>query len=283
MTMASAYSAFANEGVKYDAHFIRRIVDASGKTIVDEEDADSTRVVSEKIANEMTSMMIDVYKNGTGASAKPYGYTIAGKTGSTQGNGVDPTAADTDRWYIGYTPDVVLATWVGFDSNKNSIENAGTRGGAALFKSEMEGILPKTKQSQFKVKAASTLAYENISSSSNLWDSIKNAGANIEKSGSGIKQRSTHGLMPASRNYNRFSEINGGISMINIYDTANQMEQDLRKTSQYQELQTAYEALKADETAFKCFNEIHSLQEELQKSKCLDKSRLKTTLRNFRI
>lgn len=48
MTMASAYSAFANEGVKYDAHFIRRIVDASGKTIVDEEDADSTRVVSEK-------------------------------------------------------------------------------------------------------------------------------------------------------------------------------------------------------------------------------------------
>lgn len=189
MTMASAYSAFANEGVKCDAHFIRRIVDASGKTIVDEEDADSTRVVSEKIANEMTSMMIDVYKNGTGTSAKPYGYTIAGKTGSTQGNGVDPTAADTDRWYIGYTPDVVLATWVGFDSNKNSIEDAGTRGGAALFKSEMEGILPKTKQSQFKVKAASTLAYENISSSSNLWDSIKNAGANIEKSGSGIKQK----------------------------------------------------------------------------------------------
>lgn len=189
MTMASAYSAFANGGVKYDVHFIRRIVDASGKTIVDEEDADSTRVVSEKIANEMTSMMIDVYKNGTGTSAKPYGYTIAGKTGSTQGNGVDPTAADTDRWYIGYTPDVVLATWVGFDSNKNSIEDAGTRGGAALFKSEMEGILPKTKQSQFKVKAASTLAYENISSSSNLWDSIKNAGANIEKSGSGIKQK----------------------------------------------------------------------------------------------
>lgn len=97
-----------------------------------------------------------------------------------------------------------------------------------------------------------------------------------------LSKRSTHGLMPASRNYNRFSEINGGISMINIYDTANQMEQDLRKTS-HQELQTAYEALKADETAFKCFNEIHSLQEELQKSKCLDKSRLKTILRNFRI
>ncbi|WP_334115495.1 YlbF family regulator [Ligilactobacillus sp.] len=53
--------------------------------------------------------------------------------------------------------------------------------------------------------------------------------------------------------------------MINIYDTANQMEQDLRKTNQYQELQAAYESLKADEKAFKCFKDIHSLQEELQR------------------
>lgn len=189
LTMASAYSAFANGGVKYDAHFIRKIVDSSGKTIVDNEDVDSTRVISEKVANEMTSMMIDVYKNGTGASAKPYGYTIAGKTGSTQGNGVNPTAADTDRWYIGYTPDVVVATWVGFDSNRNSIENAGTRGGSALFKSEMEGILPKTKGTQFKVKAASTLAGEKIGGSTNLWNSLRKAGSNIEKSGSGLGRK----------------------------------------------------------------------------------------------
>lgn len=79
-------------------------------------------------------MLIDVYTMGTGTNAKPAGYTIAGKTGSTQGNGVDPMAADTDHWYVGYTPDVVVATWVGYDSSKDSIEDAGNRGGASLLR-----------------------------------------------------------------------------------------------------------------------------------------------------
>lgn len=53
--------------------------------------------------------------------------------------------------------------------------------------------------------------------------------------------------------------------MINIYDTANQMEQDLRKTEQYQDLERAYTELKSDEEAFECFKSIHSLTDELQK------------------
>ena len=44
--------------------------------------------------------------------------------------------------------------------------------------------------------------------------------------------------------------------MVNIYDTANQMEQDLKQTQQYQELKAAYEALKADEKAYACFKEL---------------------------
>ncbi|MEY8737620.1 PBP1A family penicillin-binding protein [Lactobacillus sp. AN1001] len=177
--IASAYTAFANDGVRYDPHFITKIVDASGKTIVDNTEVDSTRVLSAKNANEMTSMLIDVYTMGTGTNAKPAGYTIAGKTGSTQGNGVDPMAADTDHWYVGYTPDVVVATWVGYDSSKDSIEDAGNRGGASLFKTQMEGILPYTKETKFEVKAASTMAAENSAdddSDESWWDKIKNAG-----------------------------------------------------------------------------------------------------------
>ena len=44
--------------------------------------------------------------------------------------------------------------------------------------------------------------------------------------------------------------------MVNIYDTANQMEQDLKQTQQYQELKAAYEALKADGKAYACFKEL---------------------------
>ena len=52
--------------------------------------------------------------------------------------------------------------------------------------------------------------------------------------------------------------------MVNIYDTANQMEQDLKQTQQYQELKAAYEALKADEISYACFKELQDLQGQLQ-------------------
>ncbi|SEM41795.1 Cell fate regulator YlbF, YheA/YmcA/DUF963 family (controls sporulation, competence, biofilm development) [Ligilactobacillus sp. WC1T17] len=52
--------------------------------------------------------------------------------------------------------------------------------------------------------------------------------------------------------------------MINIYDTANQMEQDLRKTDEYQALKAAYQDLKADEKAYACFNKLHEYQGKLQ-------------------
>lgn len=201
--IASAYTVFANNGVRYQPHLIRKIVDASGNTIVDNTKVQSTKVMSKSNANEMTSMLIDVYKIGTGASAKPSGYTIAGKTGSTEGNGTDSSTAETDHWYVGYTPDVVVATWVGFDSSKYSIENAGTRGGSALFKTLMEDILPYTKGTQFSVKAASTLAAENStdtddtsssSSSDSLWDTIKNAGQQVEEGASNLKDSASSWL-----------------------------------------------------------------------------------------
>lgn len=52
--------------------------------------------------------------------------------------------------------------------------------------------------------------------------------------------------------------------MVNIYDTANQMEQDLKQTQQYQELKAVYEALKADGKAYACFKELQDLQGQLQ-------------------
>lgn len=52
--------------------------------------------------------------------------------------------------------------------------------------------------------------------------------------------------------------------MVNIYDTANQLESDLKETQQYKDLQAAYEALKADEAAYACFKELQGLQEEMQ-------------------
>lgn len=189
--MASAYTAFANNGVRYEPHLITKIVDASGKTIVDNTNIKHKRVMPRKIAKEMTSMMIDVYKDGTGTSAKPSGYTIAGKTGSTQStdNISQNGTAEDDHWFIGYTPNIVVATWMGYDSDKYNLGEYGANEGSGLFKDEMEGIIPTTKETSFDVQAASTLANESSnpgSSSDNLWDNVKQTGENI---GSTIKQK----------------------------------------------------------------------------------------------
>ncbi|MDC7952373.1 PBP1A family penicillin-binding protein [Liquorilactobacillus mali] len=189
--MAEAYTTFANGGVKTSPYLITKIVDASGKTIVNNK-VSSKRIISKKTANEMTSMMIDVFNDGTGVNAKPYGYTIAGKTGTTKADSGTATS-DKDHWYIGYTPDVVVATWVGFDSAKYSLDNEGVRGGSALFKNEMENILPYTAKTSFSVKSAATrLANTKSSSSANsIWNGLKDAGESVSKSANSLKEKAS--------------------------------------------------------------------------------------------
>ncbi|WP_415602864.1 PBP1A family penicillin-binding protein [Liquorilactobacillus hordei] len=189
--MAEAYTAFANGGVKSSPYLITKIVDASGKTIVNNK-VSSKRLISKKNANEMTSMMIDVFNDGTGVNAKPYGYTIAGKTGTTKADSGTATS-DKDHWYIGYTPDIVVATWVGFDSSKYSLDNEGIRGGSALFKNEMENILPNTAKTSFTVKsAAKRLANSKNSSSANsILNGLKDAGESVSKSANSLKEKAS--------------------------------------------------------------------------------------------
>lgn len=184
--LASAYTAFANNGELAQTGFIRKIVDSSGKTIVNNT-TQTKRVISKKVAKEMTSMMIGVYSDsyGTGVNAKPAGYTIAGKTGSTEVDGASTSDATTDEWMIGYTPDTVVATWEGFDdtTKTNHLENLSGVGLSSLFKAEMEGILPNTAGTSFNTTNASTLATaESSSSGSSIWDSIQNGTSSAEKS-----------------------------------------------------------------------------------------------------
>lgn len=178
--LAGAYTAFANNGVRTQPHYIRKIVDATGKVIVANPDVTTTKVMSPKVAKQMTSMMMDVFNYGTGATAKPAGYTIAGKTGSTEADATSDGDSTRDKWIVGYTPDVVVATWEGFDStNQNHhLENLSGTGVGPLFKTQMEQILPYTKQTPFETKDATSLA-KAANSSSSVWDDIQNGAADI--------------------------------------------------------------------------------------------------------
>lgn len=178
--LAGAYTAFANNGTRTDTHYIRKIVDASGNVIVDNPKVNTHHVMSAKVAKQMTSMMLGVFNNGTGADAKPYGYQVAGKTGSTEADDTGDGDATRDKWIVGYTPDVVLTTWEGFDStNKNHhLENLSGTGVGPLFKTEMQEILPYTKQTQFNTQDASTLAKAS-KSDDNFWDNVQRGAGSV--------------------------------------------------------------------------------------------------------
>ena len=157
MEMASAYTTFANKGVRAKGRFVTKIVDATGAVIVDNTIPQTNKVTSETVANKMTSMLLTVYApGGGGANAAPAGYTIAGKTGTTETvNGEDGAR---DQWMIGYTPDMVVATWMGYDdSAKYSLAVSSNQGVGPLFQLEMYGLLStSSKKTPFGVEAANT-------------------------------------------------------------------------------------------------------------------------------
>lgn len=149
--MAQAYATFANDGIMNDAHLIKKITNASGQTIATAK-VKSKRVIDSKIAQKMTSMMLGTYTNGTGIYAAPYGYTLAGKTGTNE---------DIDQWVIGYTPDVVMTFWLGYENPQSPLHrlddtSAGTA--SAVFRTMSSAILPETNKTQFTEENAYSLA-----------------------------------------------------------------------------------------------------------------------------
>ncbi|WP_119325962.1 PBP1A family penicillin-binding protein [Companilactobacillus musae] len=163
LQLARAYTAFANEGKLANTHFITKIVDSTGTVVINNTNTSTKQIISKSTAKEMTSMMLGVYNEGTGKLAKPSGYQIAGKTGSTEVPESWGYAGTKDQWMVGYTPDVVVASWMGFDKTDQNhfLTAANENGMSTLFKSEMGSILPETKETSFGVKDAAKLATDN--------------------------------------------------------------------------------------------------------------------------
>ncbi len=160
LKMASAYTVFANQGKQKSPHFIRKIVDSTGKIVWDNEDAKEKQITTPQVAEEMTSMLQGVFSSGTGYSAQPYGYTIAGKTGTTESVNVD--SQSKDQWIIGYTPDVVVASWIGFDesSDIHFLQSGDGQGISPIFKDQTQRILSHSPGTPFNVEDASIKAQQ---------------------------------------------------------------------------------------------------------------------------
>jgi membrane peptidoglycan carboxypeptidase len=109
LTMANAYATFANRGTYCSPVAIESITDAHNKSL---EVPKSTceRVMTEKTADTVNTLLRGVVDSGTGLSAGLNDRDSAGKTGTTDSR--------YNAWYVGYTPNMAGATWVGSPGDK---------------------------------------------------------------------------------------------------------------------------------------------------------------------
>ena len=113
LDMASAYGAIANGGVAIKPRFVQRVEDRTGRTVWAPKIAPPQYALDTRVAFVLRDMMRDVVERGTATSVRRYvpkEIPVAGKTGTTNGS--------TDVWFVGMTPELVGAVWVGYDTPK---------------------------------------------------------------------------------------------------------------------------------------------------------------------
>ncbi len=118
LELASAYSTFANRGAHVAPRAILEVRRANGTVIDAERTPSSTRVLDRADADVVNHVLRQVMEKGSGTNAK-FGKPAAGKTGTTQDFG--------DAWFVGYTPKLTTAVWMGFPEG-NSRKMTSVRG-----------------------------------------------------------------------------------------------------------------------------------------------------------
>lgn len=152
LQMASAYGTIGNHGVRAEPTAIIKIVDRNG-TVLEQKIPQQKAIIDEKVAYILTDMMRGVIDNGTGTGAG-IGRPAAGKTGTTSDY--------VDAWFVGFTPDLVCAVWMGLDSN-GALQ--GITGGdlpATVWRNFMTEALAKVPAKSFSRPAGIVSATINI-------------------------------------------------------------------------------------------------------------------------
>jgi penicillin-binding protein 1A len=118
LDMASAYSTFATEGVRHRPFLVAEVTDRNGEVLLRGRDR-GRRVITADLARTVTDILRGpVSSGGTGASAN-FGRPVAGKTGTSN--------RSADAWFVGFTPQLSTAVWMGSPEGRVPMENVGGR------------------------------------------------------------------------------------------------------------------------------------------------------------
>jgi penicillin-binding protein 1A len=145
LDQAAGYATLANQGIHITPSPIHVVRDALGTPVLDNSYPQQTEVVSAGVAYIVTSMMESVINEGTGYPNAVIGRPAAGKTGTT--------SSFVDAWFVGFTPDLVAAVWIGNDDNSRMNESYGGNVPARIWARFMKQALAKTPKHDFVMPA----------------------------------------------------------------------------------------------------------------------------------
>lgn len=145
--MVTAYTAFANNGMRVDPLFVTAIADSNGN-IITEFTPRHTEVISETAYWRILSMLLNVVDGGTGNRIRRPPYNITAQTGGKTGT----TNYNADGWFMAFTPQLVAGTWVGGEERYIHFNNMANGQGASM-------ALPIYGRFMSKVYADHTLPY----------------------------------------------------------------------------------------------------------------------------
>lgn len=139
LDMATAYGTIAANGVYHKPVAIKKILDRNGKVIYEHKD-EGKQVISAKAAYQTTDMLKDVLVSGT-AAGSGLGRPAAGKTGTTD--------SSKDAWFVGYTPNLSCAVWVGDDRSRSMGSMYGSGAPLSIWHSFMTRAVQELPYADF--------------------------------------------------------------------------------------------------------------------------------------
>jgi penicillin-binding protein 1A len=162
LDMASAYATLAAEGVYAEPTAIRKVVLPGGRvdTTIPWGEPRRSRVVPDGVAWEVTQILEENVRYGTGTRARLYDRAVAGKTGTTDEH--------ADAWFVGYTPGVSTAVWMGYTRGEIPMENVhgiSVSGGsfpAEIWRRFMEPALRGTPPRDFPDEPRERMEWESF-------------------------------------------------------------------------------------------------------------------------
>lgn len=144
--MVSAYSVFANGGVKQDPTWLLRVEDSKGKVIDEYKQKSGKKVLDPQVAYMISNVLSDDAARaevfGSGGALTLNGRPVAAKTGTTNDY--------KDAWTMGYTPSLVTGVWVGNNDNTAMTKAGGSIAAAPIWHDYMLKALADTKIEQFQ-------------------------------------------------------------------------------------------------------------------------------------